>query len=194
MLLYNNMQKKCAFCRENIPAGAGRCPYCGSVLETAADENFKTREDEGSGQPYAGPGESGAGEPAQDPSAVQDVPGSVAQGQTTPEGTWETYRPPMGTGPWTERGYQYRYAPQPGYGRTPLSNGMKVFLTVLFTLLPGIGQLAGIITAIVFMGSEGDSDRKSFGAALLVSNVILFILSCIGCFIFSIAAQSIYKL
>jgi len=66
-----------------------------------------------------------------------------------------------------------------------------VFLTVLFTLLPGIGQLAGIITAIVFMNADGDKDRKSFGVALLVACLILFVFACIGCFVISIASQSV---
>jgi len=78
----------------------------------------------------------------------------------------------------------------PNGGRQPLSNGLKVFLTVLFTLVPGIGQLAGIITAIVFMSTEEDSDRRSFGVALLVSNLILFVLACIGCFTVFLIAQN----
>ena len=76
------------------------------------------------------------------------------------------------------------------YSYNPLSNGMKVFLTVLFTIIPGVGQLAGIITAILFMNAEGDSDRKSFGVAILVASLIMFVLSCIGCFITIIAISS----
>jgi hypothetical protein len=199
MLLYYNMQKNCGFCGESIPAAARRCPYCGSVLDAIADENFNVNmeTEEGSKQPYSGPGWDGAGQPVQDPAkdtqAGQNMPGSVNEGQKAPAETGEPYGTRMGTGPQTEQWNQYRYVPQPGYGRTPLSNGMKVFLTVLFTLLPGIGQLAGIITAIVFMSSEGDSDRKSFGVALLVNCVVLFMLSCTGCFIFSIVAQSMSK-
>ena len=67
-------------------------------------------------------------------------------------------------------------------GKAPLGNGMKVFLTLVFALLPGIGQLAGIITAIAFMSSNDDSDRRSFGSALLVANIIMFVLMCLGCF------------
>ena len=67
--------------------------------------------------------------------------------------------------------------------RKPISNGMKVFLTILFTVIPGIGQLAGLITAIVFMNAEDDADRKSFGVALLIATIIMFVLSCIFCFV-----------
>lgn len=197
--MYNNMQKECGFCKEVIPAGAGRCPYCGSVLKAAVDDDFtiNTGKDLNGKQPQAKPVGGGEEEfvqkPEQDPAAGQDISGSINEGQSAPAETEAPYGTQMGTGPQTEQGYQYRYAPQPGYGRPPLSNGMKVFLTVLFTLLPGIGQLAGIITAIVFMSSEGDGDRKSFGVALLISSVILFMMSCIGCFVFSIAAQSLYR-
>jgi len=76
-----------------------------------------------------------------------------------------------------------------GSGREPLSNGLKVFLTILFTVLPGIGQLAGIITAIVFMNAA-DKDRKSFGVALLVACLVLFVLVCIGCFVIGLVSQS----
>lgn len=64
-----------------------------------------------------------------------------------------------------------------------LGNGMKVFLTVISTI-PWIGQLIGIISAIVFMNSEYDTDRKSFGLALLIASVVLFVIvSCLGCLI-----------
>ncbi|HOM02382.1 MAG TPA: zinc ribbon domain-containing protein [Acetivibrio sp.] len=58
-----------------------------------------------------------------------------------------------------------------------LGNGMKVFMVMLSNLLPGIGQLFGVIAAIVFMSVEGDKDRKSFGKALLISSVIAFVIT-----------------
>lgn len=54
---------------------------------------------------------------------------------------------------------------------------MKVFMVTLSNLVPGIGQLFGVISSIVFMNTEGDTDRKSFGTALLVSSVISFVVS-----------------
>jgi len=73
----------------------------------------------------------------------------------------------------------------------PLSNGIKVFLTVVATVIPGLGQLAGIIMGIVFMNAENDSDRRSFGVALLIASLIFFLLSCLGCFIALIGASAI---
>lgn len=65
----------------------------------------------------------------------------------------------------------------------PLSNGTKVFLTSISTVL-WIGQLVGIIAAIIYMNSEYDADRKSFGVALMVASLIFFVVeSCLGFFI-----------
>jgi len=61
--------------------------------------------------------------------------------------------------------------------RKPLSNGTKVFMVTLSNLLPGIGQLFGVISAIVFINAGEDKDRKSFGAALLISSVIAFVVT-----------------
>jgi hypothetical protein len=70
----------------------------------------------------------------------------------------------------------------------PLGNGIKVFLTVISTV-PWVGQLTAIIAAIIFMNSEYDRDRKSFGLALLIASLTLFvIISCLGCLIAMIAS------
>lgn len=176
----NNSLKKCMFCGESIPSGAGRCAYCGSILEVTVtqfdqpdetqtemihQENVETQhisENQGDAKPENT---------------------DTAQGQGTESHTQQQpYRPIQGNvGP-------NRYYNQPTGDGNSLSNGMKVFLTILFTVIPGIGQVAGIITAIVFM-SSADKDRKSFGVAILVSSLIIFVLSCIGCFIISIAAS-----
>ncbi len=66
-------------------------------------------------------------------------------------------------------------------GRPSISNAMKVFITSVCTLVPGLGQLIGVIIAIVFMNSEGDADKRSFGVALLVNSLIVFVLACLSC-------------
>ena len=58
---------------------------------------------------------------------------------------------------------------------------MKVFITTICNLVPGIGQLVGVIIAIVFMNTEGDTDKRSFGLALLVSSIVVFVLWSISC-------------
>lgn len=73
-----------------------------------------------------------------------------------------------------------------GYDKPSLSNAMKVFLTSLSALVPGLGQLVGAIIAIVYMNSEGDADKRSFGVALLVNSIIIFVLWAILCCVLGI--------
>lgn len=196
---YNTL-KKCMFCGESIPSGATRCAYCGSILEvtvTQFDQPDETQTEtlhhdqdnvetkyENDNQADVNSGDTGT------PQGQVSEEGTQWKGNPMPQGTGshiqpQPYRPIQGTsGP----NYQDRYQNQQEGDGTSLSNGMKVFLTILFTVIPGIGQVAGIITAIVFM-SSAQKDRKSFGVAILVASLIMFVLSCIGCFILSIAAS-----
>ena len=57
-----------------------------------------------------------------------------------------------------------------------LSNRLKVFLTTIFSVIPLLGQAAGIIAAIVFMTSQTDDDRRSFGNALFAASLIMFVI------------------
>lgn len=78
----------------------------------------------------------------------------------------------------------------PGAGasaKPSLTNAMKVFITTICNFIPGIGQLVGAIIAIVFMNTEGDTDKRSFGVALLVSSIVVFVLWSISCCTLAIA-------
>ena len=170
----NENSKKCSYCGMDIPADARRCSYCGSLLEVKADQNvFKSPQD---AEPPSWKGETPNTENG------EGITGYKADSQAQPE-----VRQVFEANTAYNSGNSYRQDyKMPSYGRSsrePLSNGLKVFLTILFTVIPGIGQLAGIITAIVFMNADDDADRKSFGVALLVASIILFVLSCIGCFV-----------
>lgn len=216
---YNSL-KKCGFCGESIPLGAGRCPYCGSILEVTIEDSYhidpnvnpnNISEQDAVQQPYAEgqpnadtqqeqtsnygvSGDSGA--VSQEPEPQEQQPQQPQEPQPQQPQSWvagsqqpqmQPYRPVQGGG---RSPYQGGYQNRPAGDRSALSNGLKVFLTILFTMIPGIGQIAGIITAIVFMGST-DQDRKSFGVAILVASLIMFVVSCLGCFIFSIAASNL---
>lgn len=223
----NSSLKKCGFCGENIPLGAGRCPYCGSILEVTIEDSYQIDPNahlnnnvseqntagypDIDGQPHADVqqettsnyGESGdydAAPQGTESPQLQETqpqpyqpqgPGLQPQQQSQgsdshPQPQIQPYRPVQGDG---RSPYQSSYQTRPVNDRPALGNGLKVFLTILFTVIPGIGQIAGIITAIVFMSST-DQDRKSFGVAILVASLIMFVLSCLGCFIFSIAASN----
>ena len=209
----NDIRKKCVFCGESIPLRAGRCPYCGSILETRSDDG-------GVGTGTAG--RDGAGnvqDPRSDDAGGQHNAGAAgggfnngndfnAGGGLNTGGSPNTWGGPDTGGTYNSGGQDikggYGYAREKIYGSEPvsrpvygsepakpLSNGMKVFLTAIFALVPAIGQLAGIITAILFMNSEDDGDRKSFGAAILVLSLVMFALSCIAGFIAVITVSSL---
>ena len=160
----HNELKKCGFCGESIPANATRCPYCASILELPVDAGTD------------GPGQEGQNDFST--GSDQQYPADRQPGYQDPNTSNRPYYA------------EHRQSMMQNGGKAPLGNGLKVFLTLLFALLPGIGQLAGIITAIVFMSSSDDSDRRSFGSALLVANLILFILACLGCFVLALIGQS----
>lgn len=207
----NNVQKKCSFCGESIPVGAGRCPYCGSILEVTFENNYRiiplenpTTNQAEDAKPYDADQmqvEQNA-EVNLNTSESQDTVNQQGEtglsGSPVYQGGLEQQAEPKSHIQGSERPYyNNKYIPDRIFEknmRNPLSNGMKVFLTALFILIPGFGQLAGIITAIVFMNSEGDSDRKSFGVALLVLSLIMFVFACIGCFILAIYASSFNQL
>ena len=183
----NENVKKCAFCGMDVPADAVRCSYCGSLLEVKVDQNVFMNPQ--AGEPSALERETPATE------NDEEAAGYKANHQTQPDDKAVFEAKPVSN---TGSGYRQDYK-MPSYGRSgrvPLSNGLKVFLTILFTVIPGIGQLAGIITAIVFMNADDDADRKSFGVALLVASIVLFVLSCIGSFMlmlfFSISQSSTF--
>lgn len=188
----NEITKKCKYCGMDIPADAGRCSYCGSLLEVSVDRNVFT------------------GTPAEEtPQNPETEAAGFHSGQQPENSANNGFQP--GAAPQFNAGgvpnqggnyrqdyrQQYKQPDYDNYNRKPLSNGLKVFLTVIFTLIPGLGQLAGIIAAIVFMNAHDDADRKSFGVALLVASVSMFVLTCIGCFgaslLYSVNQNAFYR-
>lgn len=71
-----------------------------------------------------------------------------------------------------------------------LSNAIKVFITVIACVIPGFGQLLGIIFAVVFMSDELDSDRRSFGKALMVACLVIFAFFAVCCILYGVFAYS----
>lgn len=186
MEIRNGNTKKCSFCGMDVQSNASRCPYCSSLLDVKIDEkNYLDMQKE------------------QHASSVNDEEPAeyiVNPQVKAAEGKIPETKPAVDHGNNYTKDYNSEYQQyynsnrqeyyRPVYNggsHEPLSNGLKVFLTILFTVIPGLGQLAGIITGIVFMNSDDNKDKKSFGVAILVASIIMFVLSCIGCFILALA-------
>lgn len=173
--------KKCTYCDEEVSVDARRCIYCGSLLDNRAyelkrDSFSHSQTDEGEIQIQDVRDESA------DKNAKVDEPPSVMdKADRALEVAKESSESAESPGKSTS-GQDQDLA----MGEKPLSNGIKVLLTVLTCLLPGVGQIIGLISAIVFINTE-EPDRKSFGVALLVVSLVLFMLVCFICYILSLA-------
>jgi hypothetical protein len=73
---------------------------------------------------------------------------------------------------------------------TPIGNGEKVLLSIICAILPGVGQIAGVIASLIFMYSE-HADSRSFGRALFAASVVMFVLSCIFIYFLVLALTTV---
>ncbi len=69
-----------------------------------------------------------------------------------------------------------------------LSNGMKVAITAIVSIVPGIGSIIGIIAGLIFMGKLNE-DYRSFGKALLIYSIAIISISFICCCLFMFLAS-----
>ncbi len=68
-----------------------------------------------------------------------------------------------------------------------MSNWTKVFLCALSVIIPGIGQIIGIIAGLVLVSNDSDPDKRTYGAALLTVSLIVFVIMLIFWFLFALA-------
>lgn len=68
-----------------------------------------------------------------------------------------------------------------------MSNWTKVILTALSVILPGIGQIVGIIIGLIFVSNDIDSDKRTFGAALLTVSIVAFVILSLFWFVVALA-------
>ena len=73
------------------------------------------------------------------------------------------------------------------FDNTQMSNWLKVILSAIAVFIPGIGQIIGIIIGLVYVANDLNSDKRSFGAALITVSIIVFVLSSFFWFIFALA-------
>lgn len=148
-------KKTCSYCGEDISPESRRCPYCGSLVDAGTTNSVVIN------KPDAAVEENQVTTDI----TTQETADSITQETADDKKTAVPYEP-------------YR-VPDKITAASRLSNALKVFITVVCTVVPGLGQLAGIIIAIIFINSDDDEDRKSFGTALLISSLIVFVITCI---------------
>jgi hypothetical protein len=188
----NNNLRICEHCKEEVSYNARRCPYCGSLLNNVnidADNNFKGKPEvsDGSEQTY-----SEYVERNEEPIRNEAIPAAESSDLT---GNGSSYQQPEISQPgsvYSNNNYNRVSGKEDSsaakyyfnsindmdvYDIKPLSNKTKVFLTAISSFVPWLGQLIGIIAAIVYMNSEDDEDRRSFGRALLASSLIVFLIT-----------------
>lgn len=149
-----NEYKRCYYCGEKIGIFARRCDFCGSLLKPELDRIYYN-------QAYQ------FNAPNVNQSAYDNA---IIDERVETAGKVESAEKAVNISD-----LEVKFLPGT-YVRNRLSNNLKVFITVISSVIPGIGQLIGVILAIIFINSE-EHDMRSFGKALLVSSVILFIIT-----------------
>jgi hypothetical protein len=170
--------RSCSFCKEEISMGLRRCPYCGSLLDEIKQESLESGPDN---QKFSSDGD------AAQMYMEQNDDGTIVIKECEDISTCESKDKTEFEG--LKNITQTQEIPKSTYVNSPkssLSNGLKVFLTVISTIIPGIGQLIGIIISVLLINSD-DADRNSFGVALMVSSLLFFLISCILAFIVIVA-------
>ena len=179
--------KKCRYCGEDVQNHSRRCPYCGSLLESGSEpteiksdtkpETISDSENQNfDNESMEQVNEFGENQVTIDSLIVDDKKEENTDTQMNQqEKVSDSKRYPVSQ---TENIEQLQ-----NEETGTLSNGVKVFLTTLSTVIPGLGQLIGIIVAIVFMNAQGDKDKNSFGTALMISSIVVFVATFIFYFV-----------
>lgn len=140
--------KKCEYCGEEIHINSKRCSFCGSIVK---------------------------GTPQKEEVEIPPILLEAVDGSNEGIGASDLKKETAET-----EAVNYSNNRQNNFkglqNTQPLSNALKVFLSTI-SVIPGIGQIIGIIAAILYMSSdEQDIDRKSFGKALLIACLVLFVI------------------
>ncbi|NMB33870.1 MAG: hypothetical protein GX992_06540 [Clostridium sp.] len=146
----------CKYCNESVSPGFKRCPFCGSLLETDTFEKERV-------------------DTAQDEISMDEAAGRT-QGLDTGDNTNIHNRDKAGkTKTKNDLSSQKKNTNTSSGEIKMLGNGIKVFLVTITNLLPGIGQLLGVIIGIALMGGAKNPDKRSFGKAIFVSSLFVFV-------------------
>lgn len=186
----NYENKVCNFCGESISEYFKRCPYCGSLFEgnnkdSEQDKQNNEEENQNGKLLYNNFKKSSDINHKNDP--VNKPPGlnnsssdSNMQRNIKIDNDAENIKNDPLRKTQQKVGYSSSEnsrvnSTSPNENITGMGNGAKVLLTVLTSVIPGIGQIIGAIMGMVFISSNENKDKSSFGTSIIVSSIIMFI-------------------
>ncbi len=151
--------KKCEHCGEEIHIRSKKCPFCNQVVAEVAPEEVKeenTVEEDTNKTDKIENNNEVINEENNNMAAQPHINFEVGANGEPKDYVYKA-----------EVRHSLEYT-------TPLSNMAKVFISALSTL-PIIGQMIGIFIGVFFSTYE-DSDRKSFGRALIFLSIFMFVM------------------
>lgn len=165
--------KKCEHCGEKLHIRTRKCPFCNSIVPedapvVADDEGINIKEQEGRQEIVMDKDKETRETIIEDDIEKEDIKDYVYKAEVR---------------------HSIEYT-------KPMSNALKVFITA-FATLPVFGQVLGGFFGVFYLTYE-DNDRKSFGKALIVLSIIMFLLYAYSFMSFieilkSVGAESIIK-
>jgi len=204
---YNERTEKCSYCGEEIALNTRRCPYCGSLLEIERnrrikDDTFKSADSAGiefnkvevSGSQNFNENIPIDEENNTEASGVDEnkyMPDFQLINYVKPEReNVNATRQPLNEASQSFNSTVNNSRPVESGSDNNLGNGLKVFLTIFCTVIPGLGQLVGVIVGAIFLASD-DADKRSFGRAILIASLIFFVISFFIFFLIIVLLSSI---
>lgn len=158
--------KKCEHCGEDIHIRSQKCPFCNQTVAEVSPEDVEEIEETEEKVDTAQEKQLWEDDISERNDEIEEkAPDITSQPQIHFE---------VGSNG-EPKDYVYRAEVKHSLEYTnPLSNMAKVFISALCTL-PIIGQLVGIFIGVFFSTYE-DSDRRSFGRALIFLSVFMFVI------------------
>lgn len=159
--------KKCEHCGEAIHIRSQKCPFCNQVVSNVPEEIIKVEESNNS--------------EIENKTFENEVKEEKEEVTTETEGMKDMYNTQPNAVNFVvgnngePKDYVYKAEVRHSLEYTnPMSNTVKVFVSALCTL-PIMGQIIGAFLGVFFSTYE-DSDRRSFGRALILLSIFMFVL------------------
>lgn len=161
--------KKCEHCGEQIHIRSKKCPFCNEIVEEVPEkleeEVVETQENKEENiveeQMLKNSNDNNSEDIIDEFNKTNETKGNINFAVGNEEPKDYVYK--------AEVRHSLEYV-------EPMSNWVKVFISALCTI-PIIGQLIGSFMGVYFVTYE-DTDRRSFGKALITLSIVMFFIYC----------------